>query len=115
MAVPIRPPAEQWVTAPDEEQLNRFFQILSDKVDPVEYLISYEGTNFTLTGKVEEDLLSITAVHPMREEAVGGVLAKAGADWSVVSALIDQGQLVETQYEGHTFYMRKLRGGGSER
>ena len=88
----------------------RFFQILCDKVDPVEYLIRYEGVDFASTGKVEEDLLSITAVHPMREEAVGGLLAKAGADWSVVRTLIDEGQLAETEYEGHTFYVRKLRG-----
>jgi len=110
LSIPTRPPAETWVHAPAEEAINRAYQILSEQVDQVEYLIGYEGNAFACTGHVEEDLLSITAVHPMREEAVGEFLARAGADWPVVHGLIAQGQLVETAYGGHKFYMRKLLG-----
>ena len=53
-------------------------------------------------------MLSITAVHPMREEAVREFLARATTDWSVVQRLIAQGRLIETEYEGRKFYMRKL-------
>jgi len=74
----------------------------------VEYLIGYEGNAFAFTGNVEEDLLSITSVHPMREDAVSEFLARAGADWSVVHRLIAQDQLVESKYDGLTFYMRRL-------
>ena len=70
LAVPTRPPAEEWVQSPEEEVINRAYQILDEKVDRVEYLIGYEGNAFAFTGNVEEDLLSITAVHPMREDAV---------------------------------------------
>jgi len=35
-------------------------------------------------GNVEEDLLSITAVYPMREEAVLKPLKKADSGWRVV-------------------------------
>jgi hypothetical protein len=55
--------------------------------------------------------LSITSVHPMREDAVRAFLARAGAAWPVVRSLIDQDQLVETEYDGHRFYVRKLRAG----
>jgi hypothetical protein len=85
-----------------------------EKVDPVEYLIGYEGNAFAFTGDVEEDLLSITAVHPMREDAVDAFLARAGADGSVVQQLVDRGQLIETEYGERTFYMRKLHLGASE-
>lgn len=109
LSIPTRPPAEEWARPPEEEIINRAYQIISEKVDHVEYLIGYEGNAFAFTGAVEEDLLSITAVHPMRREAVSEFLARAGADWSIVQHLVDQGQLVETDYEGRTFYMRKLR------
>jgi wyosine [tRNA(Phe)-imidazoG37] synthetase (radical SAM superfamily) len=109
LAVPTRPPAEGWVRAPDEETINRAYQILSEKVDRVEYLIGYEGNAFAFTGDVEEDLLSITAVHPMREEAVSEFLSRAGSGWLVVHKLIAQGQLVETEFEGRKFYVRRLR------
>ena len=110
LSVPTRPPAEEWVRPPDEEAINRAYQTLSKQVDQVEYLIGYEGNAFAFTGSVEEDLLSITAVHPMREEAVSEFLEKAGADWPVVRKLIAQGQLIEMEYDGLKFYMRKLDG-----
>jgi wyosine [tRNA(Phe)-imidazoG37] synthetase (radical SAM superfamily) len=97
------------VRAPGEEVIIRAHQIFQERVDQVEYLIGYEGNAFAFTGDVEEDLLSITAVHPMREEAVSKFLTQAGSDWPVVQRLIDTGQLVETNYEGRNFYMRKLR------
>jgi len=96
------------VHPPAEEAINRAYQIFSKSVDRVEYLIGYEGNAFAVTGNVEEDLLSITSVHPMREEAVSEFLARAGADWAAVRRLIAQGQLLKTEYEGKRFYMRPL-------
>jgi wyosine [tRNA(Phe)-imidazoG37] synthetase (radical SAM superfamily) len=108
LSIPTRPPAEAWVRPPGEEVINRAYQTLHERVDQVEYLIGYEGNAFAFTRDVEGDLLSITAVHPMREEAVTEFLTRAGSDWSVVQRLIDGGQLVETNYEGQDFYMRRL-------
>jgi hypothetical protein len=110
LAIPTRPPAEVWVQPSAEERINRAYQIFSDRVGHVEYLIGYEGNAFTCIGNVAQDLLSITAVHPMRAEAVSTFLARAGADWSVVQRLIAQEQLVETEYAGRRFYLRRLRG-----
>ena len=109
LSIPTRPPAEPWVHAPDEKAILRAYRIVSEKVRRVEYLIGYEGNEFASTGNVEEDLLSITAVHPMREEAVHEFLARAGVGWAVVRGLIKGGELVETEFEGHRFYVRKLR------
>jgi wyosine [tRNA(Phe)-imidazoG37] synthetase (radical SAM superfamily) len=108
LSIPTRPPAEEWVHSPSEKAINRAYQILSERIDQVEYLIGYEGNAFAFTGDVEEDLLSITAVHPMREDAVGEFLARARADWTVVRNLVCENRLIETEYEGTRFYMRKL-------
>ena len=108
LAIPTRPPAEQWVRAPGEEVINRAYQILGERVNQVEPLIGYEGNTFAFTGDVEDDLLSITAVHPMREEAVSEFLARARASWAVVRELVEQGRLVETRYAGRKFYLRKI-------
>jgi len=53
-----------------DEALNITYQIFKQNVDNVEYIIGYEGNEFGFSGNVEEDLLGITSVHPMREEAV---------------------------------------------
>lgn len=109
VAVPTRPPAEKWVRPPDEDVLNEAFQILNEKPFQVEYLIGYEGNAFAFTGDVEKDLLSITAVHPMRQDAVSEFLMRAGADWQIVHKLIAQSQLTEAEYKGRKFYMRDLQ------
>jgi wyosine [tRNA(Phe)-imidazoG37] synthetase (radical SAM superfamily) len=109
LAMPTRPPAEKWGGPPDEDVLNEAFQILNEKPFQVEYLIDYEGNAFAFTGNVEEDLLSITAVHPMRQDAVNEFLMRAGVDCQIVLKLLAQGQLVETKYRGQLFYMRTVK------
>jgi wyosine [tRNA(Phe)-imidazoG37] synthetase (radical SAM superfamily) len=108
LSIPTRPPAERWVHGPDETVLNRAYQIFAGKLNPVEYLIGYEGDAFAFTGDVERDLLSITAVHPMRKEAVSTLLSRAGTSWEVVDRLVAQGDLAKTKYNGHTFYLRRF-------
>jgi wyosine [tRNA(Phe)-imidazoG37] synthetase (radical SAM superfamily) len=108
LSIPTRPPADDWVQTPAEDDLNQAYQIFSERLDAVEYLIGYEGVSFALTGGAEEDLLSITAVHPMRKDAVRALLSKAEADWSVVEGLVDADLLAETEYSGETFYVRKF-------
>ncbi len=108
LSIPTRPPAEPWVRCPDEEVFNRTYQILSAKVNRVECLSGYEGNAFAFTDNVEQDLLSITAVHPMRKDAVSALLLRAGAGWEVVDRLVSRGDLVQAQYRGHLFYLRKF-------
>ncbi|MGE4413144.1 MAG: radical SAM protein [Candidatus Caldatribacteriota bacterium] len=108
LSIPIRPPAEKWVQPPSEEVLSRSYNLFKEKVDQVECLIGYEGNAFAFIGNVEEDLLSITSVHPMREEALRDFLKRAHSDWSVIEQLIEQGKLVESRYQGHKFYIRKI-------
>jgi len=67
-------------------------------IDNVEYLIGYESNAFALTGNVEEELLSINAVHPMWEEAVGRLFERANTDWSIIQKLIAQALIVKTKY-----------------
>jgi wyosine [tRNA(Phe)-imidazoG37] synthetase (radical SAM superfamily) len=108
LSIPTRPPAELWARPPDEGAIHRAYQALSSQVSEVELLIGYEGNAFASTGDVEEDLLSITAVHPMRETAVKALLKQAGSDWQTVDRLIGVGALIEIGYAGERFYMRRL-------
>ena len=111
VAVPTRPPAERWVRPAAEDAVNLAYQAFSEVLgsDRVEYLVGYEGNAFASTGNARNDLLSITAVHPMRRSAVEELLTKNGATWNTVAALISERQLVELEYEGNRYYMRTLR------
>jgi len=108
LSIPTRPPTETWVKSPSEEMINKAYQIFKERNIPVEHLIGYEGNAFAFTGDVEEDLLSITSVHPMRIEGVKEYLKKANADWSNIERLIEENKLVEVEYDKKKFYLRKL-------
>jgi len=58
---------------------------------------------------VEDDVLSITSVHPMRRDGVDEYLKKANADWSSIQRLIENNKLIEVIYSGQKFYIRKFR------
>jgi len=110
ISIPTRPPSEKWATPAAEFDINMAYQIFKERCINVEYLIGYEGNAFAYTGNAEEDLLSITSVHPMREEGANNFLSKAKADWTIIEKLIKDGKLIEVEYKDKKFYMRKLPG-----
>ncbi|MCQ8903007.1 MAG: radical SAM protein [Methanothrix sp.] len=109
ISAPIRPPAESWALPPAEERLNAAYQIMSEILDRVELLVSHEEGAFVSAGDVRSDILSITAVHPMREMALRSILDRRGEDWTLVERLLECGDLMETLYSGERFYIRRLK------
>jgi wyosine [tRNA(Phe)-imidazoG37] synthetase (radical SAM superfamily) len=110
LSVPTRPPAEAWVKAPGPSVLLQAHELFGGHGLAVELLTGSEGDAFSASGCAEEDLLAITAVHPMRRQAVEGLLDRCGADWSVVQGLLNRGRLAESAYEGELFYLRRFPG-----
>jgi len=110
IAIPTRPPTEGWVKPAKEETVNAAFQIFAQKLgtNRLEYLIGYEGNAFTCSGRVRENLLNITAVHPMRREAVKEFLKRTDAGWSIIEELLQEGKLVELEYQEKVYYVRKF-------
>ncbi|MGZ4960006.1 MAG: hypothetical protein ACXV7J_12170 [Methylomonas sp.] len=106
LAIPTRPTADSSVRAPGAETVNRIYHIVSRVIPDVELLTGYEGDAFASSGNFAEDLLAITAVHPMRKDAVLKLLGKTGQDWSAVQQLLDRGELREVEYLGNYFYLR---------
>ncbi len=108
LSIPTRPPARKDVKPVTEEKINEAFQLFHSRMDKVEYLLGHEGNAFAHSGDTEADLLSITAVHPMRDDSVEEFLKKDNKEWDLVWKLISDGKLLETEFGGHKFYVRKL-------
>jgi hypothetical protein len=77
----------------------------------VELLTDYEGDAFASSGDVCKDLLSIAAVHPLRESAVDELLKRANVDWAVVEKLIANNDLKQVEYHGEHFFVRCFHAG----
>jgi wyosine [tRNA(Phe)-imidazoG37] synthetase (radical SAM superfamily) len=108
LAVPTRPPVVSTVQAASSAFLTLAYYIFYSAGLHAEFLIGYEGNAFASTGVAKNDVLSITAVHPMRWDAVDVLLKKDNATWHVVDELIAQHQLKKVEYNDTVFYTRQL-------
>ncbi len=108
ISIPTRPPAEKWVKPPKEEVLNMAYQVFSEKIKSVEMLITKEEGEFTISGDLQEDLLSIVSVHPIREEEINKMLIEKGSNFSLIDDLIKRGLIKKVEYNNENFYIRKL-------
>lgn len=109
LSIPTRPPAIKWVEMPREEMINEAYQTFQKLSINTEHLVGYEGNEFAYTGNVKDDLLSITSVHPMREDAVEEYLKKANSHFSVIEEMLRENQIVVSEYNNERFYLRKLK------
>ena len=109
ISIPLRPPAESGVLAPDAAAVTRAWRILNGVVGAVETLTGYEGNAFAASGDVAADLLSITAVHPMREDAVEELLVRCGGGREIVEDLVKKGRITRTEFGGRHFYLRNFK------
>ena len=69
-------------------------------------LAGFEGTNTGFTGDAYNDILNITAAHPLREDTMEELLEKDRSDYSVIESLVKQGLIRRLDYNGKTYYVR---------
>ena len=106
--VPTRPPAETGVLKPAAETLRNAFDIFLQRGIPTECIAGDEGDSFYFTDDIVNDLLSILAVHPVREDVIMNLLGKRGLDMSVINQMIDNKLICSYEYNGKRFYKRNL-------
>jgi len=108
LSIPTRPPAESWVRPPGADSLQSVFQIFSTSNTFMDLLFDLETTDFQSTGNITEDILGITAVHPIREGAIKNMVSMAHVDWSIVEELLTTRKIARIQYREEWFYVRRF-------
>jgi wyosine [tRNA(Phe)-imidazoG37] synthetase (radical SAM superfamily) len=109
IGIATRPPFEDWVKPPNEEALLYAYELFTAENLRTEILSGYSEAPYLLGGDVKEDILSITAVHPMRESEVKELLRQAKSSFQLIEELINKGDLKRIRHRGTNFYVRKLK------
>lgn len=109
ISIPTRPPAFKGVLPADETAVTAAYTIFRQRIPKVELLTGYEGNAFSSTDNFREDILSITAVHPMREDAVMELMYKTSGPKKSLDTLLVENLLEKIQYGGHYYYLRKFK------
>lgn len=110
LAVPTRPTLVEGIRGMDATGLIRAHELFAARLPDVELITGHETGEFAHTGDARNDLLAITAVHPMREAAVRRLLAESNAEWAVIGELVAAGLVKVVDYAGERFYLRTLTG-----
>lgn len=113
LAVPCRPPAEEWVVPPEAQCVRAAWRRLRRYQRNLEFLGRERAEAPGTTGFAEADLLATTAVQPLREDAVEKLLHNDHAHWDVIHRLIAEGKLREVRYCGKRYYVRRRKNSSS--
>ncbi len=108
IAIPTRPPAVEGIRGAHESSIMLAYEIFLQHQLDTELLTGYEGNAFAASGNFQEDILSITAVHPMRKDAVMELMKRSMAAEDSLNALIDNGLLVKVNYGPNEYYLRRF-------
>lgn len=108
IAIPTRPPAFENTLPADEKAVTLAYEIFIRHNIVAELLTGYEANAFSSSGNFTDDILSITAVHPMRKDAVIALMAKSNASEENLSLLIDNGLIKTINYNDDLYYLRKF-------
>lgn len=110
LLVPTRPPAESNVKRASGENLKTAAELIHSRalIDVQCITGDEKEEGFFFTKNIADDLLSITSVHPVREDIIDQLLNKRNTDKSVITELVRQGKLQEFCYEGKKFYRKNI-------
>lgn len=107
ISVPTRPPALSTVEIPNEININLAYQIFIEKGLNAELILGFEGSDTGFTGNAEDDILNISAVHPIREDTMLELLNKNNAEFSLIERLLLENKIEQLTYKTKKFYLRK--------
>ena len=109
ISIPTRPKASKLAKIPSEETINIAYSLFTERNLNVELLSGYSPIEFPVTKDVGEEILSITSVHPMREEDVKNILDKADNNWAIVENLLEKGELKMVKFGKNKFFLRSFK------
>ncbi|MHC1774752.1 MAG: radical SAM protein [Lentimicrobium sp.] len=108
IAIPTRPLAFGGVFPAEEAAVAMAYETFSGYKLNAELLTGYEGNAFASSGNFTDDILSITAVHPMRKDAVLELMTKSNATAFVLEQLIENELIERVTFNGQDFFLRKF-------
>lgn len=107
LALPLRPPAEDWVEAPDAEDLMRIFDIFTARIDHVELMMDLPESELASGEDAAGILLSTLSVHPLSQPDIDAYLEKHAMTPNELDTLIEEGLIRRVPYKDTLFYLRK--------
>ena len=106
LALPLRPPAEEWVHPPTEERLMAIYHIFKEHIPQVELMLDLPETDLPESAEPLQAILNTLKVHPLGRKEIGEYLHNHQLSWEVMDNLIQQGIIKSIPIRGTKFFIR---------
>jgi wyosine [tRNA(Phe)-imidazoG37] synthetase (radical SAM superfamily) len=103
--IPIRPPTEKYAVPPDSDVLEEIAKLVKRTIPKSEMLCCPEIEDFMAMGNIEEELMGILAVQPMRADSVEKLVRSNGGSGHRIEEMMRNGSIHRVMYEGKGFYV----------
>jgi wyosine [tRNA(Phe)-imidazoG37] synthetase (radical SAM superfamily) len=107
LALPLRPPAEEWVQPPSEERLMAVYRIFKEHIPQVELMMDLPETDLPSSEEPVQALLNTLQVHPLGKKEIEKFLRGHQIGWEVMDDLIHQDIIKSIPIRGTEFFIRK--------
>lgn len=105
--VPTRPPAEKTVEPAEIKRITELNYYISRYFKgKTVCILSAEGSDFSSAEDVEEDFLSIVAVHPMDIDSTTNFFESRGKSIDIVKGLVESNKIEELTYNGNRYFRK---------
>lgn len=108
IAIPTRPLAFGGIFPAEEIAVAMAHETFSRHKLNAEMLTGYEGNAFAASGNFADDILSITAVHPMRKDAVMELMTKSNASELILNQLIENELIEKVTFNNQEYFLRRF-------
>jgi wyosine [tRNA(Phe)-imidazoG37] synthetase (radical SAM superfamily) len=105
-SIPIRPPAEHYVTSPDNTKLSEISNFIKIEISSSEMLFAPEGDDFKGGDEIVEELMGIMSVHPMTKEAIEKFISSRADDRAMLQYMIDNRMIERITFNEKEFYKK---------
>jgi wyosine [tRNA(Phe)-imidazoG37] synthetase (radical SAM superfamily) len=106
LALPLRPPAEDWVQPPSEDKLMDVFQIFKTHIPQVELLMDLPDTELFAESDPIQSLLNTLQVHPLSKNEISSYLSSNHLEWKSIEDLVEKEILKPVHTQDSEFYVR---------
>jgi len=106
LSLPLRPPAEDWVEAPDADDLMHIFEIFTSHIDHVELMMDLPESKLASGKDASGILLSTLSVHPLNQSDMDAYLGKHQITIEKLEKMITEGLIRRVSHKDSIFYLR---------
>ena len=104
LALPLRSPAEDWVEAPEKQEIARVQQVFAEHFSRSALMTDLPETGLVASDDPLQALLNTIKVHPMEETEVHAYMRENHIAVESLEELVRGNQIQASDHRGKTFY-----------